>query len=279
MPPSDYAKFIVFISWACSSWTKAYLVLYNARGGSPLIFRMRLGEDEKKIMACWYMLIVYALLRWLKYKSLFSPRNTPLPPLTTLIPKLFWIYFPTLFIEEFMHFFLLRHFFHIRNSTCFTIRGCPAPEGTKDEDCCVCYGVGVGILENYCKVPHHVAHRPCMFRWYTTGLTGISRTLTGQNLNSRLTQIKLLRPMPTCPSCRGKLRVDILQKDLLEKEEIIGKWSNTNKWLVKLGSLVREWRNIMNWQCIMARSGITITYILIALMILKWRESIIRRKK
>ncbi|RIB15293.1 hypothetical protein C2G38_1590035 [Gigaspora rosea] len=200
-----------------------------------------------------------------------------------------------------MHFFLLRHFFHIRNSTCFTIRGCPAPEGTKDEDCCVCYGVGVGssatsfysdqdndeivdedslgILENYCKVPHHVAHRPCMFRWYTTGLTGISRTLTGQNLNSRLTQIKLLRPMPTCPSCRGKLRVDILQKDLLEKEEIIGKWSNTNKWLVKLGSLVREWRNIMNWQCIMARSGITITYILIALMILKWRESIIRRKK
>ncbi|CAG8729215.1 9083_t:CDS:1, partial [Racocetra fulgida] len=113
--------------------------------------------------------------------------------------------------------------------------------GTKDEDCCVCYGVGVGssatsfypdqdndeivdedslgILENYCSVPHHVAHRPCMFRWYTTGLTGISRTLPGQTLNSRLTQIKLLRPMPTCPSCRGKLIVEILQKDLLEKEE------------------------------------------------------------
>ncbi|CAG8757831.1 11327_t:CDS:2, partial [Dentiscutata erythropus] len=219
----------------------AYLVLYNARGGAPLIFRKRLAEDEKKIMACWYML------------SLFSPRNTPLPPLTALIPKLFWIYFPTLFIEEFMHFFLLRHFVHIRNSTCFTIRGCPAPEGTKDEDCCVCYGVGVGssatsfyseqdndeivdedslgILENYCKVPHHVAHRPC------------------QNLNSRLTQIKLLRPMPTCPSCRGKLMVDILQKDLLEEEEVIGKRNNTNKWLVKLRSLTREWLNIMNWKC------------------------------
>ncbi|CAG8552375.1 14168_t:CDS:2, partial [Cetraspora pellucida] len=93
----------------------------------------------------------------------------------------------------------------------------PAPEDTKDEDCCVCYGVGVG-------------------------LAGISRTLPGQTLNSRLTQIKLLRPMPTCPSCRGKLEVDLRQKDILEKEEVIGRGNNTNKWLVKLRSLVREWQ-------------------------------------
>jgi hypothetical protein len=32
------------------------LLLYNAVG-APLIFRKRLAEDEKKILACWHMLV------------------------------------------------------------------------------------------------------------------------------------------------------------------------------------------------------------------------------
>jgi len=178
-------------------------LLYNTKaGGAPLIFRKRLAEDEKKIVACWHMLIVYALLRWLKFKSLPSPHAISLPPLVALISELFWCYLPTCFIEESIHFFLLRHFMHIRNSMCLIIKGRPVLNGIKDDDCCVCYGVGIGngpsyhsdqdddpdkdtlgVIENYCNVSHHVAHRNCMLRWYTMGITGGVSRLGWQNLN------------------------------------------------------------------------------------------------
>ncbi|RHZ82864.1 hypothetical protein Glove_103g238 [Diversispora epigaea] len=293
---SEYAKFVIAISWACSSWTKASLVFYNARG-APLTFRKRLNEDEKKMVACCHMMIVYALLRWMKHKSLPSPHNTTLPPFLKFIPNLLLLYIPTLFFEEFIHFLLLRHFVNIRNSLSFTIRGRPAPETANDEDCCVCYGVGIGtkvtsfysdqdenneifdendlgILENYCKFPHHVAHRPCMFRWYTMGIT---RSLALQHL--RLSQIRLLRIKPTCPSCRGKLILEILQKDLLEKEEKKKKPIEKRRWLSKFKILIKEWRNVMNWKWIIARSEVTLIFILIVWRILKWRETIMQRKQ
>ncbi|CAG8542840.1 11409_t:CDS:2, partial [Acaulospora morrowiae] len=252
-----------------------------------------LTKDEKKTIACCHMLVVYVLLRWLKHKSLRS-HNTLLPSLFAFIPNLLWYYIPALLLEEFIYFALLRHFLHIRNSICFTIRGRPSPEGTADEDCCVCYGVGVGtgattfypdqdeeedddlgILENYCVIPHHVAHRPCMFRWYTMGMSELTRTLAWQNLNLRLSQYRLINPTPTCPSCRGKLIVEILQEGLLEKEDTMkAGLGKTNKWLGKLERLIREWRTIMSWKWVIARGEITIIYILIIWRVLKWREKI-----
>jgi hypothetical protein len=174
---------------------------------------------------------------------------------------------------------------HIRNSMCLIIKGRPVLEGTKDEDCCVCYGVGIGkadqnddsdkdilgVIENYCKVSHHVAHRNCMLKWYTMGITGVS-----QNLNFRSTQTRLLRPIPTCPICRGKIIFEVIQKDLLEKEAHEGTWKNRNNWLRKLEALTRDWRNIMNWRWIIVRVEVTAIYILMVWRILKWREKIIR---
>ncbi|PKC15185.1 hypothetical protein RhiirA5_370878 [Rhizophagus irregularis] len=275
MSSSEYAKFIIAVAWACSSWTKANV------GGAPLIFRKRLSEGEKKIVACFHMLIVYALLRWLKIKSLPSPHVISLPPLVALISELFWCYLPTCFIEESIHFLLLRHFMHIRNSTCLIIKGRPVLDGTKDDDCCVCYGVGIGngpyysddpnmdslgVIENYCKVSHHVAHRDCMFKWL--GISVVSR-LGWQNSNLRL------RPIPTCPICRGEIIFEVIQKNLLEKEEII-EGKNKNNWLRKLGALIKDWRNVMDWRWIIVRVEVTTVYILMVWRILKWREKIIR---
>ncbi|GBB89558.1 hypothetical protein RclHR1_16290004 [Rhizophagus clarus] len=277
---SEYAKFIIAIAWACSSWTKAYLLLYKANvGGAPLIFRKRLSEGEKKIVACCHMLIVYALLRWLKIKSLPSPHVTSLPPFVALITELFWCYLPTCFIEEFGHFLLLRHFMHIRNSTCLIIKGRRVLDDTKDDDCCVCYGVGIGnycsddfnmdslgVIENYCKVPHHVAHRECMFKWL--GITGVTSRLGWQNSNLRL------RPIPTCPICRGEIIFEAIQK---KKEEVIeGTWKNKNNLSQKIGALVKDWRNVMDWRWIIVRVEVTTIYILMVWRILKWREKITR---
>ncbi|CAG8572743.1 1502_t:CDS:2 [Diversispora eburnea] len=256
---SEYAKFVIAISWASS------LVFYNARG-APLTFRKRLNEDEKKMVACCHMMIVYALLRWMKHKSLPSPHNTTLPPFLKFIPNLLLFYIPTLFLEEFIHFLLLRHFVNIRNSLSFTIRGHENNEIFDEND--------LGILENYCKFPHHVAHRPCMFRWYTMGIT---RTLALQHL--RLSQIRLLRIKPTCPSCRGKLILEILQKDLLDKEEKKKKFIENRRWKSKFKILIKEWRNVMNWKWIIMRSEVTLIFILIVWRILKWRETIMQRNQ
>ena len=148
---------------------------------------------------------------------------------------------------------------HIHNSMCLTLKGRPVLEGAKDNDCCICYGVGIGngssysdqdddsnkddtlgVIENYCKVSHHVAHRNCMIRWYTMGITGVS-----QNLNFRSTQTRLLRPIPSCPICRGKIIFEVIQRDLLEKEEADkGIWGN---WLCKSG--MRPATSGRMWKC------------------------------
>ncbi|RIA88205.1 hypothetical protein C1645_253529 [Glomus cerebriforme] len=173
---------------------------------------------------------------------------------------------------------------YIRNSLCLIIKGRPVLDGTKDDDCCVCYGVGIGngsssyhsdsnddpdkdtlgVIENYCKVSHHVAHRNCMLRWYTKGIT----SSLSQNLN-RLTQ---LRPAPTCPICRGKIIFEVIEKE----EAIEGIWKNKNNLLWKLDSLIKDWRNVMDWRWIIVRVEVTAIYILIVWRILKWREKIMR---
>ncbi|CAI2174427.1 17909_t:CDS:2 [Funneliformis geosporum] len=229
-------------------------------------------------------------------KSLPSPHTTPLPSLVALIPALLWSYLPTFFIEEFIHFFILRHFMRVDDSMRLIIKGRPVLEGTKDDDCCVCYGIGIGdgsssfysdqddvdnlcesTLENYCKVPHHVAHRNCMLKWYTMGNTGFVSRLALQNLNIRLTNANLLRPAPTCPICRGEIIFKVIQKDLLEKEKANeGIWGNKNNWLLKLDSLIKDWRNVMNWRWVAVRVEITVIYILIVWKFLKWREKLMR---
>ncbi|PKK63607.1 hypothetical protein RhiirC2_134356 [Rhizophagus irregularis] len=142
---------------------------------------------------------------------------------------------------------------HIRNSTCLIIKGRPVLDGTKDDDCCVCYGVGIG-------------NRDCMFKWL--GISVVSR-LGWQNSNLRL------RPIPTCPICRGEIIFEVIQKNLLEKEEII-EGKNKNNWLRKLGALIKDWRNVMDWRWIIVRVEVTTVYILMVWRILKWREKIIR---
>ncbi|CAG8526652.1 1351_t:CDS:2 [Funneliformis mosseae] len=203
-------------------------------------------------------------------KSLPSPHTTPLPSLVALMPALLWSYLPTFLIEEFIHFFTLRHFMRVHNSMCLIIKGRPVLEGTKDDDCC-------STLENYCKVPHHVAHRNCMFKWYTMGNTGFVSRLALQNLNLRLTNASLLRPVPTCPICRGEIIFKVIQKEFLEKEKAIqGRWGNKNNWLWKLDSLIKDWRNVMNWRWIAVRAEIMVIYILIVWKFLKWREKLTR---
>jgi hypothetical protein len=172
---------------------------------------------------------------------------------------------------------------HIHNSTCLIIKGRPALDGTKDDDCCICYGVGIGdgsysddpnkdslgIIENYCKVSHHVAHRDCMFKWL--GITGVTSRLGWQNSNHRI------RPVPTCPICRGEIIFKVIQKNLLEKEEIIeGTWKNKNNWFWKLSALIKDWRNVMDWRWIIVRVEVTTIYILMVWRILRWREKIMR---
>jgi len=116
-----------------------------------------------------------------------------------------------------------------------------------------------------------------MLKWYTMGITGGVSRLARQNLNIRSTQTSLLRPIPTCPICRGKIIFEVIQKDLLEKEEANeGIWKNKNNWLWKLGALIKDWRNIMNWRWIIVRVEVTIIYILMVWRILKWREKIMR---
>ncbi|CAG8550611.1 9160_t:CDS:2 [Ambispora leptoticha] len=260
--------------------------MHNAKGGAPLLFRKRLADDEKKFIAFTHMMIVYVLLRWLNAKRLPSPQTTRLPSLFKFIPNLFSLYFPALVVEEFLHFFLLRYFVHIRNMNSFTIRGRPPPPESKDDDCCVCMGVGIGThtttfftdieedefadesclgaLENYCNIPHHVAHRPCMFRWFTTGLARVSGPIL--DFNQQLNQ---MRPAPVCPKCRGSLAVEIITKDSLVDDD---NWRNRTTWNSRINSLIRDWRKVMNWRWIFARSELTIAYILIVWRILKWRE-------
>ncbi|CAG8434381.1 1975_t:CDS:2 [Ambispora gerdemannii] len=240
----EYAKIVIAISWALSSWTKAYLIMHNARGGAPLLFRKRLADDEKKFIAFTHMM------------RLPSPQTTRLPSLFKFIPNLFSLYFPALVVEEFLHFFLLRHFVHIRNTSSFTIRGRPPPPESKDDDC-FCLGVGIGThtttdmeedefgdesclgeLESYCNIPHHVAHKPCMFRWLTMGLPrGIP------TFNMPPSQMQSSRPAPVCPKCRGNLAVEIITKDsLVGDERQFGGWRNRANWNSKINALVKDWR-------------------------------------
>lgn len=209
-----------------------------------------------------------------------------------------YLSFSTLLLEEFIHFLLLRHFVMMRGGHRITIRGLPPPKGAKDDDCCVCYGVGLGdygnddddnslwntqgygqeqlnyqnnthelgVLECFCKVSHHVAHRPCMFRWFTTG--GVRSRVLLQLGNGLLNTGMIVSPVPTCPSCRGDLVFEIADRDELDAAED----SNIVGFRKRVLKIWKEWNKVMDIRWVIARFGITILYSLIVWSVMKGKE-------
>jgi hypothetical protein len=183
---------------------------------------------------------------------------------------------------------LLRRFASLRASLYLAIRGSPAPIGASDDDCCVCYGVGIesggndngedelshsgtddgssmGILETFCKVSHHVAHRPCMYRWITTG--GMRSRVVVQLGEGLLGTGMVVAPVPTCPSCRGDLVFEIVGREELERG---GGVRGVVYWW-------KTWRKMVALKWAYARFGLTLGYVLLVWSVCKGKEEARRR--
>ncbi|KAF9550505.1 hypothetical protein EC957_000179 [Mortierella hygrophila] len=194
-------------AWAVSAWLKA-TILINSQP-RWLFRKKRWSEGEMRAISCYYLVIAYMMLRVVRLTSTLtkSPgrpygdffRNT-----RPILGQIAIFSIATMLTDEFVMFYILRKFGLEKRRILITGRPLDKEIEVTDDDCCICYGAmldddedgmdlsehsnnnnngrhshGVGInkdtdhvLENFCVVKQHVAHRGCIRKWYNYGPQG-----------------------------------------------------------------------------------------------------------
>ncbi|KAK9761387.1 hypothetical protein K7432_013757 [Basidiobolus ranarum] len=249
---------IVSVALACSSWAKASVLQHHGY----FFRRQLLTEDEKRIFTFYHLTLAYGVLRWMRHKL----RKLPKPPLSlirqgkishTMIPSLTALTCSAVVFDELIHLLLLNTICRRRSK--ITLIGRPAPPGTTDADCCICYGAGIrdqrnaweptsetensvissddtsfvsNELYNFCKVAQHVAHRPCIKVWWESG--------PGDR---------------TCPYCRQPLMVEIVESNYRESNwnVIVSRWVDEMWYLWDWRSMI--FRGLLTAGCVVSLCG------------------------
>ncbi|KAG0380549.1 hypothetical protein BGX24_007404 [Mortierella sp. AD032] len=194
-------------AWAVSAWLKA-TILINSQP-RWLFRKKRWSEGEMRAISCYYLVIAYMMLRVVRLTSTLTKRpgrpygdffrNT-----RPILGQIAIFSIATMLMDEFVMFYILRKFGLEKRRILITGRPLDKEIEVTDDDCCICYGAmldddedgmdlsehssnnhngrhskGAGInkdtdhvLENFCIVKQHVAHRGCIRKWYNYGPKG-----------------------------------------------------------------------------------------------------------
>jgi hypothetical protein len=160
-----------------------------------------------RAISCYYLVIAYMMLRVVRLTSTLTKRpgrpygdffrNT-----RPILGQIAIFSIATMLMDEFVMFYILRKFGLEKRRILITGRPLDKEIEVTDDDCCICYGAmldddedgmdlsehgnhngrhsyGLGInkdtdhiLENFCVVKQHVAHRGCIRKWYNYGPKG-----------------------------------------------------------------------------------------------------------
>ncbi|KAF9398498.1 hypothetical protein BGX21_007710 [Mortierella sp. AD011] len=167
-----------------------------------LFRKKRWSEAEMRSISCYYLVIAYLMLRIVRLTSSLTKRpGRPYGDFfrhtRPILGQVAIFSIATMMFDEFIMFYILRKFGHEKQRIMIT--GQPLDKDTEfsDDDCCICYGAmlddddindrdeycnmngsgGVSrdtdhVLENFCVVKQHVAHRGCIRKWYDYGPKG-----------------------------------------------------------------------------------------------------------
>ncbi|KAG0229702.1 hypothetical protein BGW42_001371 [Actinomortierella wolfii] len=190
-------------AWAVSAWLKA-TILINSQP-RWLFRKKRWSEGEMRAISCYYLVVAYLMLRVVRVTSRLTKRpgrpygdffrNT-----RPLLGAVVLFSLTTMLVDEFVMFYILRKFGLEKRRILIT--GRPLDKDiaatVTDDDCCICYGAMLDdediadteaymssfgmaglmsketdhVLENFCVVKGHVAHRGCIRKWYNYGPKG-----------------------------------------------------------------------------------------------------------
>ncbi|KAF9575316.1 hypothetical protein EC968_003668 [Mortierella alpina] len=189
-------------AWAVSAWLKA-TILINSQP-RWLFRKKRWSEAEMRAISCYYLVVAYLMLRVVRLASTLTKRpgrpygdffrNT-----RPILGQVAIFSLATMAMDEFIMFYILRKFGLEKRRILITGRPLDKEVQVGDDDCCICYGamlddddsmadqedmyhsdaseVGLSkdtdhVLENFCVVKQHVAHRGCIRKWYNYGPKG-----------------------------------------------------------------------------------------------------------
>ncbi|KAG0263058.1 hypothetical protein BG011_009351 [Mortierella polycephala] len=191
-------------AWAVSAWLKA-TILINSQP-RWLFRKKRWSEGEMRAISCYYLVVAYLMLRVVRLASTLTKRpgrpygdffrNT-----RSILGQVAIFSIMTMIMDEFNMFYILRKFGLEKRRILITGRPLDKDVEANDDDCCICYGAmlddddaadheeyytgsGEGetrrglskdtdhVLENFCVVKQHVAHRGCIRKWYNYGPKG-----------------------------------------------------------------------------------------------------------
>ncbi|KAG0208309.1 hypothetical protein BGX33_006342 [Mortierella sp. NVP41] len=194
-------------AWAVSAWLKA-TILINSQP-RWLFRKKRWSEGEMRAISCYYLVIAYMMLRVVRLTSTLTKRpgrpygdffrNT-----RPILGQIAIFSIATMMMDEFVMFYILRKFGLEKRRILITGRPLDKEIEVTDDDCCICYGAMLDddedgtdlsehsnsngsrqgsnasglnrdtdhVLENFCVVKQHVAHRGCIRKWYNYGPKG-----------------------------------------------------------------------------------------------------------
>ncbi|KAF8953502.1 hypothetical protein CPC16_007607 [Podila verticillata] len=166
-----------------------------------LFRKRRWSEGEMRAISCYYLVVAYLMLRVVRLTSTLTKRpgrpygdffrNT-----RPILGQVAIFSLATMLMDEFTMFYILRKFGLEKKRILITGRALDKDmEAVSDDDCCICYGAMLGdddddqeaymgrqgdgmskdtdhVLENFCVVKQHVAHRGCIRKWYNYGPKG-----------------------------------------------------------------------------------------------------------
>ncbi|ORY98392.1 hypothetical protein BCR41DRAFT_390543 [Lobosporangium transversale] len=190
-------------AWAVSAWLKA-TILINSQP-RWLFRKKRWSEGEMRAISCYYLVVAYLMLRVVRLTSSLTRRpgrpygdffrNT-----RPILGKVAIFSLVTMLLDEFIMFYILRKFGLEKRRILITGRPLDKNVQVSDDDCCICYGAMLDdddlaeqadyssgsaasqtgylsedtdyVLENFCVVKQHVAHRGCIRKWFNYGPKG-----------------------------------------------------------------------------------------------------------
>ncbi|KAF9322232.1 hypothetical protein BG006_002448, partial [Podila minutissima] len=166
-----------------------------------LFRKRRWSEGEMRAISCYYLVVAYLMLRVVRLASTLTKRpgrpygdffrNT-----RPILGQVAIFSLATMLMDEFIMFYILRKFGLEKKRILITGRPLDKDIEVSDDDCCICYGAMLGdddgeqeefmgsiqgdgmskdtdrVLENFCVVKQHVAHRGCIRKWYNYGPKG-----------------------------------------------------------------------------------------------------------
>ncbi|KAF9185408.1 hypothetical protein BGZ51_001058 [Haplosporangium sp. Z 767] len=188
-------------AWAVSAWLKA-TILINSQP-RWLFRKKRWSEGEMRAISCYYLVVAYLMLRVVRLASTLTKRpGRPYGDFfrnaRPILGQVAIFSIMTMIMDEFSMFYILRKFGLEKRRILITGRPLDKDVEANDDDCCICYGAMLDdddqeeyyidreggetrrglskdtdhVLENFCVVKQHVAHRGCIRKWYNYGPKG-----------------------------------------------------------------------------------------------------------